>query len=72
MNGEPRISQLKYRYVQARAQNPERYDLLDMLTIEAMLKFVQNTRTADARAVYLPKLEALIGDGRPGLRDREF
>lgn len=71
-NGRANIQLLKYRYAQARAQDPDRYDLLDMLTIEAMLKFVQNTRRTDARAIYLSKLETLIGDERPGLCDREF
>lgn len=62
MNEDQRIRQLERSYRYVLVEDPERYDLLDKMTIEATLKFVRSTRLTDARAAYLPRLQALIGD----------
>ncbi len=56
----PTVNSLANRYGQLRTEDPERFDLLDTLTIEAMIRFICDTPSEDARALYRSKLEALI------------
>ncbi len=53
---------LAERYRSIRRSDPKRYDLLDMLAIESMLRFISRARSKDARALYETKVSALIGD----------
>lgn len=51
---------LESRYVQSLRQSPERYDLLDILTIESMIRHMQKTRSEASRDQFRSRLAALI------------
>lgn len=68
----PTVGSLTYRYRQLRNEDPECFDLLDTLTIEAMIKFIRDAPSEDARALYQSKLEALIDSRYAGSQVREL